>query len=132
QGVGALVVDDEAGVDAGRVGVGVAAEAVVRFEQRHVVRLGQHVARSDPAHAAADDGDPPASHGPSRPNRCRSAPVSSGWRNRCPAPISRSGRTYWLAWAISLAPSSPSSTRGPNPGTGSTAGRRSTPASVRV
>ena len=32
QGVGALVVDDEAGVDAGRVGVGVAAEAVVRLE----------------------------------------------------------------------------------------------------
>ena len=38
----------------------------------------------------------------------------------------------WLAWAISLAPSSPSSSRGPNPGTGSTAGRRSTAASVRV
>ena len=41
----------------------------------------------------------------SRPNRWRSAPSSSGCRNWCPAPISRSGRTYWLAWAISLAPS---------------------------
>jgi hypothetical protein len=38
QGVGALVVDDEAGVDADRVGVGVPAEPVVRLEQRHVVR----------------------------------------------------------------------------------------------
>ena len=42
------------------------------------------------------------------------------------------GLLYWLAWAISLAPSSPSSSRGPSPGTGSTAGRRSTAASVRV
>ena len=47
QGVRALVVDDEAGVDAGRrpggrnhqVGVRVAAEPVVRLEQGHVVVL---------------------------------------------------------------------------------------------
>ena len=49
---------------------------------------------------------------------CRSAASRSGWRNRCPAAISRSGRTCRLAWATSLAPSRPSSSRGPSPGTG--------------
>ena len=43
-----------------------------------------------------------------------------------------SGRTRWLASASSRAPSSPSSSRGPKPGTGMTVGRRSTLPSVRV
>jgi hypothetical protein len=64
-GVGALVVDDEAGVDVGRaavrsgqlVGVGVPAEAAVGLEERDFVVALQQVGGGQAGDAGADDGD---------------------------------------------------------------------------
>ena len=91
--VGALVEDQEAGVDAVRRvdvavgarqrdvdGVGVAAEVVAGLEQRDVGRVAQRVGGGQPGDAGADDGDRgPAARSRSRPPRrkikmLRSAP----------------------------------------------------------
>ena len=64
--VGALVVDDEAGVDGEDtavrvgdvVGVGVAAEPGVGLVERDVGVLGRHMCRRQPRHAGSDDRDP--------------------------------------------------------------------------
>ena len=65
QGVGALVVDDEAGVDAQVavaarhvVGVRVPAEPRLGLEEGDVVASGEHVGGRQPGDAGADHGDP--------------------------------------------------------------------------